>query len=443
MALAYINGTRPSGFYPSSWNWQHALFGGLSLAAWISFLVSLLRLAACIAPKSTPFTPANLSDQLPSYTVLVPLYKEANMVRGLMQALEAIRYPRDKLQILLICEAIDPKTAARVSFHLRAPFELIIVPKGSPQTKPRALNFAMQYARGDMVTIYDAEDRPHPDQLLTAITAFNAQPDWAALQAPLDYFNAKQNWLTQQFSLEYAALFHVWIPWLMRLGLPFPLGGTSNHMRREALEAIDGWDAHNVTEDADLSFRLASQGYKIGYITPPTQEEAVARLPDWHFQRARWIKGYMQTWQVHMAVPFMPHGINGILRFISLQLTLGITLLSIWFYVPALIAAITALLWLKWTGQSFELQPFYLFSFITSISTACLIGAIGAARAGKAQLIPWVVFMPAYWALLFAPSLRALWELRRMPFHWHKTEHGVSPQAHISQAAPDNTLPDL
>lgn len=443
IAIAYISGARLSGFGVTNWTWQRAVFGGLSLVAWMSFLFSLLRLAACMAPKPAPFTPAAMSDNLPHYTVLVPLYKEANMVRDLMQALEAIHYPRDKLQILLICEAIDQQTVARIRFYMRPPFELVIVPKGSPQTKPRALNYAMQYARGEMVTIYDAEDRPHPDQLLTAITAFKANPNWAALQAPLDYFNADQNWLTQQFSLEYAALFHVWIPWLMRLNLPFPLGGTSNHMRREALEEIGGWDAHNVTEDADLSFRLAAKGHKIGYITPPTQEEAVSRLPDWHFQRARWIKGYIQTWQVHMAAPFMPGGIQGVLRFICLQLTLGVTLLSIWFYVPAIVAAITALLWIGGTGQSIEIHPFYIVSFIFSISTACLIGAIGVSRLGKYRLIPMAVFMPAYWALLFAPSLRALWELRRMPFHWHKTEHGVSSAAYISETARDNTLPDV
>ena len=122
------------------------------------------------------------------------------------------------------------------------------------------------------MTIYDAEDRPHPNQLLAAIAAFEARPDWAAVQAPLEYFNDDDNWLTRQFTLEYAALFHVWVPFLVRLNLPFPLGGTSNHMRRSALEAVGGWDSHNVTEDADLSFRLAAHGHNIGYIHPPTQE---------------------------------------------------------------------------------------------------------------------------------------------------------------------------
>ena len=440
IGLIYISGTHFSKPNALHWDWRHALFGGLALTAWISFLFSLLRLAACIAPKPKAFRPETLSDKLPPYTVLVPLYNEANMVRSLMQALEAIEYPRDKLQIMLICEAVDPKTIASVNFHMRAPFELIIVPKGTPQTKPRALNYAMQFARGAYVTIYDAEDRPHPQQLLTAVAAFKARPDWGALQAPLDYFNAQQNWLTRQFSLEYAALFHVWLPWLMRLKLPFPLGGTSNHMRREALDKVGGWDAHNVTEDADLSFRLAAYGYGVGYITSPTQEEAVSRLPDWHFQRARWVKGYMQTWIVHMGAPLAPIGTKGVLRFACLQLTLGITLLSVWFYVPAIVAMVTALIWIIGTGQSLTLHPFYVFSFAFSISTAMLIGGIGAMRAGKPYLIQSAIFMPAYWALLFAPSLRAIWELKRIPFHWHKTEHGVSSASKTS-AATVNAVP--
>ena len=216
-------------------DWDIIIFTGLSIVAWISFLFSLLRFAACLSPKPAPLNmphyKADIADNLPQYTILVPLFKEANMVKGLIEALSQITYPKDRLQILLICEIIDPQTIRQVQFHLKPPFSLIIVPKGTPQTKPRALNYALQFAKGNFITIYDAEDRPHKDQLLQAVSAFKANPDWAALQAPLDYFNANDNWLTRQFSLEYAALFHVWLPWLARMKLPFPLGGTSNHMR--------------------------------------------------------------------------------------------------------------------------------------------------------------------------------------------------------------------
>ena len=203
----------------------------LAAAAWISVLYACLRLAAILTEKPKDYGLAKLAENLPTYTVLVPLFHEAQMVSQLMKGLGALKYPQDKLDIILITEAVDPITTEAVAKALHPPFRQIVVPQGSPQTKPRALNYALQTSHADFITIYDAEDRPHPDQLLAAIAAFEARPDWAAVQAPLDYFNFDDNWLTRQFALEYAALFHVWVPFLTRLGLPFPLGGTSNHMR--------------------------------------------------------------------------------------------------------------------------------------------------------------------------------------------------------------------
>lgn len=394
--------------------------------AWVSAIFAVFRLLAIISPKPPDYDVADPAEDLPHYTVLVPLFKEAQMVPHLIDSLSTLHYPQDKLDIVLITEAVDPFTGKAVEKHLRAPFRHIVVPKGDPQTKPRALNYALQSCDGEFVTIYDAEDRPHPDQLLTAVAAFRARPDWAAVQAPLDYFNANDNWLTRQFALEYAALFHVWVPFLTRLGLPFPLGGTSNHMRRAPLDLVGGWDAHNVTEDADLSFRLAAHSFEIGYIHPPTQEEAVSILRDWRYQRSRWIKGYIQTWDVHMSRPFAPGGWKGVKRFFTLQLTLGLTLLSILFYTPVVLGLPFIALTLWWVGTPLEIGPIYGATFIFSISVGCLIGAIGALRSGKDDLIRSCLSMPAYWLLLFEPALRAFKEMRHMRFHWHKTRHGVS-----------------
>ena len=167
----------------------------------------------------------------PRYSVLVPLYKEAAIVTSLMDNLAALDYPQDRLEILMICEADDQETISAVKFNLRAPFKLISVPDSKPKTKPKALNYALEHAQGELVTIYDAEDRPHPQQLKLAAQRFAVDKTLSAIQAPLDYFNVSTNWLTRQFALEYAFLFRVWLPFLARLGLPFPLGGTSNHIR--------------------------------------------------------------------------------------------------------------------------------------------------------------------------------------------------------------------
>ncbi|WP_051279815.1 glycosyltransferase [Hellea balneolensis] len=394
------------------------------LIALISVIYAALRLTACLKrkPKMTHDTER---DEWPFYTVLVPLFHEANMVPHLMGALSKLDYPVDRLEIFMICEAVDPATIAEVRKRAGGVFHLIIVPPGSPQTKPRALNFAMHRARGEFVTIYDAEDIPHPQQLKFAVQAFENERCLGAVQAPLDYANANHNAITRQFGLEYAALFHVWLPFLSALGLPFPLGGTSNHMRREALDDVEGWDAHNVTEDADLSFRLAARNWSLSYITPPTQEEAVADFSAWHFQRARWMKGYMQSWRCHMRAPFAPGGAAGLARFFTLQLTLGLTLISALFHLPVMAGVGIYCLYQYLLGLPIEIPMPFLISLGISYAAGMIIGAVGALRAQKPALLLSVPFMPLYWFALCAPTLRALWELRRNPFHWHKTAHGV------------------
>lgn len=195
---------------------------------------ALLRLIACLVPYQYTRPSDTLPDQdiiWPTYTLLVPLYQEASVTRSLVTHLKAIDYPSDKLEIIFICEQEDVATQESLHPFIRKPFSLEIVPTGGPRTKPNALNHALRQSRGELVTIYDAEDRPHPDQLKTAAIAFAQNPHWAALQAPLRFYNGHENWLTRQFALEYAALFYVWVPFLAKLGLPFPLGGTSNHIR--------------------------------------------------------------------------------------------------------------------------------------------------------------------------------------------------------------------
>jgi cellulose synthase/poly-beta-1,6-N-acetylglucosamine synthase-like glycosyltransferase len=405
-------------------SWSKTLLNTTAFIALISVIYAALRLTACLAKK--PETPKiSPVESWPFYTVLVPLFREANMVPQLMAALSALDYPKDRLEIFMICEAVDPPTIEAVRQRAGGIFHLITVPPGSPQTKPRALNFALERARGEYVTIYDAEDIPHPDQLKAAIRAFKADKSLGALQAPLDYANANTNFLTRQFGLEYAALFHVWVPFLSALDLPFPLGGTSNHMRRAALDEIEGWDSYNVTEDADLSFRLAAKNWRLGYITPPTQEEAVSNYKAWHFQRARWMKGYLQTWQCHMRAPFAPGGLRGIARFFTLQLTLGLTLISALFHLPVMSGVGIYCLYQSLSGAPINIPAPFIASLAVSYGAGMFIGVIGALRAGKPALLISVPFMPLYWFALCAPTLRALWELRRNPFHWHKTEHGI------------------
>lgn len=407
-------------------------FALVSFIAGMNVLVAGLRMGAVCQRKPTR---PRLSKpvEFPSYTVLVPILDEANMVPRLMNRLERLDYPAEKLEIVIICEELDAETIRAVRLNLRPPFRLVIVPKGTPQTKPRALNFAMPTTTGEFVTVYDAEDKPHPEQLKAAIAAFNENPDWAALQAPLDYYNSEGNWLTRQFSLEYAALFHVWVPFLAKLGAPFPLGGSSNHIRRNALESCGGWDAYNVTEDADLSFRMAAKGLKIGFLNCPTEEEAVANLKDWHKQRSRWMKGFMQSWLVHMHTPLRPMSGYGLIRFLTLQFTLGYTLMCAALFCLSIVGGGLYLILYFTTGFTLPFSVLHFIALSLSLNMAILTGLVGALRAGKPNLALYAPLMPIYWLLLFWPVVKAFIELWRRPFYWHKTPHGVSLPAKKSE----------
>ena len=224
-------------------------------------------------------------------------------------------------------------------------FEFIVVPDAEPRTKPKALNYALQFSRGEFIVIYDAEDRPEPDQLRKALAAFASGPaNLACVQARLSINNAEENWLTKQFTIEYSALFRGILPTLQHLRLPIPLGGTSNHFHTSALKWLGAWDAFNVTEDADLGMRMYRHGYICRMLDSDTYEEAPCRFQSWLQQRTRWLKGWMQTYFVHMRHPLKLWRQLGTGRFLGFQVIAGGLIFSAlvhpWFYV--LIALKTA-----------------------------------------------------------------------------------------------------
>ena len=187
---------------------------------------------------------------------------------------------------------------------LRACSKSFVVPPSHPQTKPKACNFALRFARGEYLVVYDAEDRPEPDQLRKVVATFRrSPPNTACLQCRLNYYNVNENWLTRMFTLDYALWFDQMLPGLERLGMPIPLGGTSNHFRIDVLRELHAWDPFNVTEDADLGIRLGQKGYRVGIVDSTTFEEASCRAGQWMRQRSRWMKGYMQTLLVHTRRP--------------------------------------------------------------------------------------------------------------------------------------------
>ncbi len=391
----------------------------MGIVTTIIIFAALIRWVACLSPEPKA-RPIPDDFDWPKYTVLVPLHNEARVVAGLMSALSRIDYPKDKLQILMICEADDFSTIRAVEHNMTPQFDIVGVLPSLPRTKPKAMNVAMQRATGDIVTIYDAEDRPHPQQLKQAALALHKNQNLGAVQAPLDYYNDNQNWLTRQFTIEYAALFHVMNPFYAKTGLPFPLGGTSNHMRRAALDDCGLWDPHNVTEDADLSFRLSAFGWRIGMITGGTREEAVSEYRNWKAQRERWLKGFMQSYAVHMRRPLYGPWQRGF----TLQITLGLTLAAAFLHVPAISILLIAGIFKIFTGTFGDINIWFWAVFLFGYSGAYASNFVGIFRAKQKPLWGDVLFAPLYWVLMFPAALGALHQYITAPFHWNKTRHG-------------------
>jgi cellulose synthase/poly-beta-1,6-N-acetylglucosamine synthase-like glycosyltransferase len=381
----------------------------------------LLRIgsaAALLARPAAPASPPEWQGQLPMYTILCPLYREAREAPRLLAALDRLDYPKHKLDVKLLLEADDAETIAAVLRCAPAHAEILVLAPCSPRTKPKALNAGLARAQGRFVTIYDAEDAPDPRQLRAALAAFQSGgADLACVQAPLLIDNAGGSWLAAQFALEYALQFLGLNALFARFGAAFPLGGTSNHFRTEALRAAGGWDPHNVTEDADVGFRLARDGWRLGVIAPPTWEEAPLRLWPWLRQRSRWIKGHLQTWLVLMRSPGALLGEMGARQMLGMQLSLGLGLVSSLAHGP--LALLTV-----WSLAAAEAPRWALALLLAGLAAVWLAGVAAAARLRAPRLAFSALSMPLYWPLASAAALLALWSLVWTPFYWAKTAHG-------------------
>ena len=357
---------------------------------------------------------------LPVYTILIALKDEAAVVPQLACAMTGLDYPASLIDLKLLIETGDDDTRAAIEAQAwPAGTELLVVPPGLPQTKPRALNYGLGRARGTYVVVYDAEDRPDPGQLRAAVDGFNrAGPKTVCLQAPLVGVPQRGGWLARQWALEYAIQFGLIVPALARLGLPIALGGTSNHFRRTALVAAGGWDAWNVTEDADLGLRLARLGHRVGAIASPTLEAPPEAGRVWLAQRSRWLKGYVQTWCVLMR-PSAETGGQGLpaAAQASVQLTLGAAILSAIVHGP----------WALWCAACLFNPAFRLGSFGTgalalSLTVSVVSAALAPSPRGGRRVLD-ILPLPLYWPLQTLAMGRALWGLARTPHYWAKTPH--------------------
>jgi cellulose synthase/poly-beta-1,6-N-acetylglucosamine synthase-like glycosyltransferase len=357
------------------------------------------------------------------------LRDEAHMVPQLANAMRALSYPPEKLDIKFVVESRSQPTLKAVISELRDPrFELVIVPDQVPRTKPKALNYALPLARGEFVVIYDAEDIPQHDQLRRAASIFYDQPGLDCLQAELVIDNANENWLSALYSGEYSGLFGLQLPALARWKMPLPLGGTSNHFRLKSLREVGGWDAFNVTEDADLGIRLTRLRYRTGTFTSRTYEEAPITVGAWLSQRTRWMKGWMQTFIVHNRHPVQFLKDMGWRNFLVFQAFVGGMIIS----APLHTVFLSVLLMRIVLGQETGLFPHEIWGYIQSgiliagYGSALVVSSMGLRRLGLSRLIWYQLLLPFYWALNSWAAILAVYELLTRPYFWAKTEHGLT-----------------
>lgn len=401
----------------------------IPFVAAILFAPAFLRLGAVLPGKPQP-TPPPLGDvDLPCYTVLIPLRDETQMVPGLGRAMAALDYPPHKLDIKFVVEEKSPQTVEAVKRLLDDPrFRLVVVPPGPPNTKPKAIDYALPLARGELIVVYDAEDVPAPDQLRLAAARFAAAPEIACLQAELVPENAHENALTALFAGEYAGLFARLLPALSRWGLPMPLGGTSNHFRIAVLREIGGWDAYNVTEDADLGVRLARRGHRVETLDSITLEEAPLTVRAWMAQRTRWMKGWMQTYIVHTRHPLQLLRDLGWRAFLGFHVMVGgliLTSMLHTIFVGSLLGRLIA------EGvPGFVPHDFWgwlaIGILVTGYGSAVMLVTSGLMHFKALHLLSAQMLLPVYWLLHSIAGIYAAIDLLRQPTHWAKTTHGVT-----------------
>lgn len=416
--------------------YTEAAFAYLHVTLTMLYLLTLLfRLFALVhAPAENDMKtilPLRQENELPIYTVLVALYREEAVVEQLIGALERLDWPKSRLDIKLVCEADDGATIEAIQRINPGPhMEVVRVPPSLPRTKPKALTYALSGARGAFVVIYDAEDRPHPQQLREAYATFRNAPDEVAcLQAPLIVSNASSSWLSACFALEYSGLFRCMLPALAAHGLPLPLGGTSNHFRTAVLRQAGAWDPYNVTEDADLGLRLHRLGYRCGVIRRQTLEDAPTSLPVWLNQRTRWYKGWLQSWLVLTRAPFATARDMGWIAYMVFQLLIGGMLLSSLAH-PLLFVSLALMalairengvdLLLTWQGLLFFIDAL---NIVGSYTIFVLMGRSRMIAYEKRHVGKRWLAMPAYWLILSVAAWRAVVELKTKPFAWNKTPH--------------------
>ena len=233
-----------------------------------------------------------------SFTIMLPARHEEAVYRETLQKVYNLNYPRRLVQIMAICREDDPGTIAEAQAkisELRDPNMQLVIFNDKPINKPHGLNLALQVARGDVVTIFDAEDEPHPE-ILNIINTIMLNEGVDVVQSGVQLMNHNTRWFCFLNVLEYFFWFKSSLHFFERLGMT-PLGGNTVFVRRDLMEHLGGWDEKCLTEDADLGIRLSIEGARVRIVYDDefvTREETPHTIEQFIKQRTRWNQGFIQ-----------------------------------------------------------------------------------------------------------------------------------------------------
>ncbi|AXI47357.1 glycosyl transferase [Sulfitobacter sp. SK012] len=400
---------------------------GLKLAAFCA------QMSPRLAGRPETFEVTAAPFPMPRVSILVPLLHEKEIAGKLIERLSRLTYPKSLLNVVLVLEACDDITRETLARTDLPPWISVIEVPSADQltTKPRALNYALNFCTGSIIGVWDAEDAPEPDQIESVVNRFQQAPkNVACLQGVLDYYNPRANWLARCFTIEYATWWRMVLPGVAKLGLVIPLGGTTLFFRRDILERLCGWDAHNVTEDADLGVRLARHGYVTELLPTVTYEEANCHAWPWVRQRSRWLKGFLITWCVHMRTPRQLLRELGFLRFLGVQTVFLATFAQfagaplLWSFWITLFGISHPVALTLGTPVALGMAGAFLLAEVINLS----ISLVAVSGREHRHLMLYVLTMPFYFMLGALAAYKALYEMVRRPFFWDKTQHGVTQE---------------
>ncbi len=369
--------------------------------------------------------PTVYRDPCLSFTILLPARHEEDVYRVTIQKVYNLNYPKELMQILAICREDDPGTIAEARAkidELRDPNVQLLIFNDKPINKPHGLNLGLQVARGDVVTIFDAEDEPHPDILnIINTTMLNDKVD--VVQSGVQLMNHNTKWFCFLNVLEYFFWFKSSLHFFARIGMT-PLGGNTVFVRRDLMNQLGGWDEHCLTEDADLGIRLSLAHARMRIIYDDqyvTREETPHSIEQFIKQRTRWNQGFIQILFKRQWLK-LPKRSQRFLAIYLLVLPEMQALFAI--LVPIALAMIFLVKFPLWLSL-FTFMPLFCFFQALFIDLAGLHEFLKAHKRKwrwREALILVLAFFP-YQFILGVGACRAVYRYLQGTSNWEKTAH--------------------